>query len=83
MPVVPDDGFDDLDPDPLVQFERWFREAASSQQIQEPAAMSVASSGADGPSARMVLLRGFDERVTQPVENSDELVVGHAIGCPA
>ena len=60
MPVAPEDGFDDLDPDPIVQFERWFHEAAASQQIQEPAAMSVASVGPDGPSVRMVLLRGFD-----------------------
>lgn len=62
MPVAPEDGFDDLNPDPLVEFERWFHEAASSQQIQEPAAMSIASVGADGPSLRMVLLRGFDAR---------------------
>ena len=59
---LPDDGFDDLDPDPIVQFAHWFREAAASPEIQEPAAMAVASSGADGPSARMVLMRRFDER---------------------
>ena len=62
MPVAPEDGFGDLDADPIVQFERWFHEASASQQIQEPAAMSVASIGPDGPSVRMVLLRGFDQR---------------------
>jgi pyridoxamine 5'-phosphate oxidase len=61
--VLPDlnDGFDDLDPDPFVQFAAWFAEAGASGQIVEPAAMCVASSGPDGPSARMVLMRRFDQ----------------------
>ena len=59
---TPDGGFDDLDPDPIVQFAHWFREASASGLIQEPAAMSVASVGPEGPSARIVLLRRFDER---------------------
>lgn len=56
-----DSGFDDLDPDPFIQFAHWFQEAAASPLIQEPAAMAVASVGNDGPSVRMVLLRRFDE----------------------
>jgi pyridoxamine 5'-phosphate oxidase len=57
-----DGGFDDLDPDPIVQFAHWFGEAVASNLLQEPAAMAVASIGPDGPSARIVLLRRFDER---------------------
>src|ERR1700733_1513526 len=61
-PLRPDGGFDDLHPDPIVQFAFWFREASASREILEPAAMSVASVGPDGPSSRMVLMRRFDER---------------------
>lgn len=56
-----DSGFDDLEPDPVIQFAHWFAEAAASRRIVEPAAMSVATLGAEGPSVRMVLLRRFDE----------------------
>ena len=50
----------DLDPDPFVQFERWFDDAEVHGQLQ-PDAMVVATSTPDGrPSARMVLLRGVD-----------------------
>lgn len=53
---------DDLDPDPFVQFSRWYDDALEHGQLQ-PDAMVVASSTADGhPSARMVLLRGVDVR---------------------
>ena len=46
---------------PLSKFARWFREAQS--QVEMPEAMTLATSSAEGvPSARMVLLRGFDER---------------------
>ena len=52
----------DLDPDPFVQFQLWYDDALEHGQLQ-PDAMVVASSGADAqPSARMVLLRGVDER---------------------
>jgi pyridoxamine 5'-phosphate oxidase len=48
----------DVDADPFVQFERWFREAASASRA--PEAMAVATASADGgPSVRMVLLKGF------------------------
>ena len=53
---------DDLDPDPFVQFSRWYDDALEHGQLQ-PDAMVVASSTGDGrPSARMVLLRGVDAR---------------------
>ena len=50
----------DLAPDPVEQFHRWFEEAA---HLREPNAMVLATSTPDGkPSARVVLLKGYDER---------------------
>ncbi|MGH9187840.1 MAG: pyridoxamine 5'-phosphate oxidase [Acidimicrobiales bacterium] len=53
----------DLAPDPLDLFINWFEEwgAAASEIAGEPAAMVLATAGADGrPLARNVLLRGVD-----------------------
>ena len=51
----------DLDPDPLRTFERWFEEAGAAVAV--PEAMALATATPDGrPSARMVLLKGADER---------------------
>ncbi len=48
--------------DPISQIAQWLKEAEGKEAI-EPAAMSLASVGADGrPSLRMVLLRGVDAR---------------------
>jgi pyridoxamine 5'-phosphate oxidase len=47
---------------PIVEFGRWFEEALKAQ-VQEPNAMTLATASADGaPSARIVLLKGFDDR---------------------
>lgn len=55
-------GEGDLAPDPISQFARWFAEAAAAV-VPEHNAMTVATAAADGqPSARVVLLKGFDER---------------------
>src|SRR5438309_3912754 len=52
----------DVDPNPVKQFEKWWQQAVDGQ-ITEPNAMTLATSSADGmPSARIVLLKGFDER---------------------
>jgi pyridoxamine 5'-phosphate oxidase len=52
----------DANPDPFLQFERWFQELRTITRL-EPNAMTVASSTADGrPSARMVLLKSYDQR---------------------
>lgn len=52
----------DVSVSPFEQFKHWFDEAVSSQ-ILEPNAMTLATVGANGrPSARIVLLKGFDER---------------------
>jgi len=50
---------EDLDPDPIRQFEAWFA-AAREAGIREPEAMTLATATPDGrPSARMVLLKGY------------------------
>jgi pyridoxamine 5'-phosphate oxidase len=52
----------ELDPDPIRQFRVWFDDALGAGLI-EPNAMTLATATRDGrPSARMVLLKGFDER---------------------
>jgi pyridoxamine 5'-phosphate oxidase len=52
----------DVAPDPLRQFTHWFDEAVKAQ-VPEPNAMTLATVAADGrPSARIVLLKGFDAR---------------------
>jgi pyridoxamine 5'-phosphate oxidase len=49
-------------PDPLVEFARWFDEAVKAE-ARDPNAMTLATSTADGvPSARIILLKGFDQR---------------------
>ncbi|HMQ52432.1 MAG TPA: pyridoxamine 5'-phosphate oxidase [Anaerolineae bacterium] len=53
----------DLDPDPLKQFSLWLQEALNTVSIVEPHAMILSTAAQDGtPSARIVLLRGYDER---------------------
>jgi pyridoxamine 5'-phosphate oxidase len=51
----------EVDPNPFKQFERWFKQAEAAVAIL-PNAMTLATATRDGvPSARMVLLKGFDE----------------------
>jgi pyridoxamine 5'-phosphate oxidase len=49
----------DLDPDPLVQFHRWFEEAGTVVRVPEAAALATAAAGG-APSVRMVLLKQVD-----------------------
>jgi pyridoxamine 5'-phosphate oxidase len=52
----------DVDSDPLRQFGSWFEQAVRAG-IRMPEAAAVATASANGaPSARMVLVKGFDER---------------------
>lgn len=52
----------DLDPDPLKQFSRWFGQAVEAN-VLEPNAMTLASvDGTGQPSSRTVLLKAVDER---------------------
>lgn len=53
---------DDLDPDPHLQFDRWFDEAGDAG-VTVPEQMALATAGPDGkPAVRMVLLKGHDGR---------------------
>ncbi len=46
--------------DPFVQFQAWLAEATSAQ-VRDPSAMTLATCGSDGqPRARVVLLKGVD-----------------------
>src|SRR5690606_41840731 len=48
--------------DPYVQFDQWFQQALHSE-VREPTAMTLATTDTAGrPSARIVLLKGFDAR---------------------
>ena len=52
----------DLAPNPFTQFQRWYAEAVAANAM-EPNAMTLATATRDGiPSARTILLKGFDER---------------------
>lgn len=51
-----------VDPSPFRQFDVWFREALATYPF-DATAMTLATVDPDGrPSARVVLLKGFDER---------------------
>jgi pyridoxamine 5'-phosphate oxidase len=51
----------DIDQNPIEQFKTWFQQALDAQ-LYEPNVMTLATATADGvPSARIVLLKGFDE----------------------
>jgi pyridoxamine 5'-phosphate oxidase len=52
----------DAAPDPIAQFRIWFEDALAAD-LHEPNAMTLATATADGrPSARVVLLKGYDEQ---------------------
>jgi pyridoxamine 5'-phosphate oxidase len=52
---------EDCNPDPFEQFTVWFQEALAAE-VYETNAMTLATASSDGrPSARIVLLKGFDD----------------------
>ncbi|WP_322050966.1 pyridoxamine 5'-phosphate oxidase [Paraburkholderia bannensis] len=52
----------DVDADPIRQFQTWFAQALDAQ-LPEPNAMTVATVDAEGrPAARILLIKGVDER---------------------
>jgi len=51
----------DLDPDPIGQFRDWFERAAGEAVLPEAVALATVDE-VGAPDARMVLLKGFDER---------------------
>ena len=59
----------DLDTDPIVQFEKWFGQARAAHasvardKVEDVNAMTLATADKQGrPSARVVLLKGVDQR---------------------
>ncbi len=51
----------DVNDNPVLQFEKWFKEAVDTH-VNEPNAMTVSTATIDGkPSARILLLRNFNE----------------------
>jgi len=53
---------DHVTDDPIEQFRAWFDEAEDTE-LEEPNAMTLATAATDGtPSARIVLLKGLDDR---------------------
>src|SRR6476469_7781114 len=51
----------DVSHDPFVEFARWFAEAQEAE-VHDASAMTLATSTPDGaPSARIVLVKGFDD----------------------
>ncbi|MEJ7557873.1 MAG: pyridoxamine 5'-phosphate oxidase [Pedobacter sp.] len=52
----------DVAADPILQFKMWFSDAVKAQ-LYEPNVMTFATADSDGkPSARIVLLKGFDDQ---------------------
>ena len=51
----------DVESNPILQFKKWFTEAVDAK-LFEPNVMTLATANASGkPSARILLLKGFDE----------------------
>ncbi len=54
--------FNELLPNPMEQFDEWFKKALKTEK-NEPNAMALATTGIDlKPSVRFVLLKAYDER---------------------
>ena len=63
----------EVDPNPVKQFALWFQQAVDAQLL-EPNAMTLATVDANSqPSARIVLLKNFDERGFVFFTNYDSL----------
>ena len=61
---LPELSEDSVDPDPFVEFAAWYAERRTAAEGRDDRdAVTIASVAADGtPSARVVLMRGFDDR---------------------
>ncbi|UCC47580.1 MAG: pyridoxamine 5'-phosphate oxidase [Gemmatimonadota bacterium] len=69
-------------PDPLSLFAEWFRDAKRAG-VYLPEALSLATATRDGrPSARMMLLKGFDERGFRFFTNYDSRKSGDLTSNP-
>jgi pyridoxamine 5'-phosphate oxidase len=73
----------DLAGDPITQFHRWF-DLAREAAVVEPWAMTLSTADASGrPSARIVLMRGADERGFQFFTNYDSAKAADMAANPA
>lgn len=73
---------EDLDPDPIAQFREWF--AAAEREAPLPEAITLATIGEDGlPDARMVLLKGVDERGFRFFSNRESVKGGQLAAAPS
>jgi pyridoxamine 5'-phosphate oxidase len=52
----------DVSHDPIVEFARWFAEAQEAEVLEANAMTLATATAAGAPSARIVLLKAFDER---------------------
>lgn len=52
----------DLEPNPLVQFEKWFQQTVAAGVLEPNAAVLATADASGQPSARMILIKGVDER---------------------
>lgn len=67
----------DVDPDPIVQFSRWYSET-SEVGLHQPDAMALATVDGDGrPAVRHVLLKGLDRRGFVFYTNYDSAKAAH------
>jgi pyridoxamine 5'-phosphate oxidase len=72
----------DVEPDPIVQWQRWYDDAASAG-VSEPNAMVLATTDSAGrPDARFVLVRGVDERGFVFHTNYDSVKSRHLVTNP-
>jgi pyridoxamine 5'-phosphate oxidase len=73
----------DLDPDPFVQFGRWF-EVTRQAGVHQPEAMTVATVGVDAvPTSRHVLLRGVEQGAFRFFTNYHSQKAGQIEASPA
>jgi pyridoxamine 5'-phosphate oxidase len=81
MPESPPVREVDADADALAQFRRWYAEAEAAEP--DPETMTLATATGQGrPSARMVFLRGFDERGFVFFTNYNSRKAGEMAGNP-
>ena len=52
----------DLEPDPFAQFQKWFQEIVKAGVTEPNAAVLATADAAGKPSARMILVKGVDDR---------------------
>ncbi len=81
-PDMPPFGEDDLLADPIDLFAAWFERASAELPLAE--AVCLATVDGDGePDARMVLLKGFDERGFRFFTNEQSVKGAQLAGLPA